>query len=86
MRTMPTFLNDRGRAFAIPQVGRDEFHALLAEIGGREMTPDELSRVDKMSLHNWTLRVQATELFGAEIVDAHFAKTLAELTRRMNNG
>lgn len=64
---------DGKTTFPVPSISTSEFNARLAEIAGRELTADEQKRADEMAAHAWTLRVVATELFGAELVDAHFA-------------
>lgn len=89
MRQMPRFIhadptnggyNDATIDTQIGALPRDEFNRRLEEIGGRALTAEELARVEKMSDHNWALRVQADRLFGSAIVDAYFAAKLAAMT------
>lgn len=68
MRTMPTTISGG----TIPAITQTEWDQRLAEIAGRELTPDERARGDAMARHNWTLRVVATELFGEAAASAHF--------------
>lgn len=74
MRIMPTFTTDeRGNTAPIPSTDAPNFLVRMESIAGRNLTVEEQTKVDQMSAHNWTLRVQAAELFGADAVDAHFA-------------
>ncbi len=69
MRTMPTHIDRH----PIPTISEAEFDATLQQIAGRALTDREHERVQRMSAHNWTLRAQATELFGTDLVDAFYA-------------
>ena len=73
MRYMPTIIHGlRGETIELPTISRTEFRNRLEEIGQRKLTDEELRRVEKMSDHNWTLRVQAEELFGEVVVSSFF--------------
>lgn len=69
MRTMPTTTHGR----PIPALLATDFDAILAQIAGRALTEAERERVQRMSARNWTLRAQASELFGDDLVDSYFA-------------
>ena len=56
----------------VPTITVELWNKMLAAIAGRDLTEAEKQRADKMADHNWTLRVVATDLFGAARADAHF--------------
>lgn len=57
----------------VPTVSNADFYAHLKAIAGRELTADEITRAEEMASHNWTVRVIADELFGAEVTARYFA-------------
>lgn len=69
MRTMPNTISGR----PVPTISAAGFGDQLQQIAGRALTDRERERVERMSAHHWTLRAQATELFGTDLVDAFYA-------------